>query len=195
MPPFRPFPSPSLSIGTDICHIPRVLRLVNNQKLFPRFLNRIFTQPERAAFQTRFRNLLKQETASDDAGRKEQAFVRQGIAAHLAGRWAAKEAVIKACTWRRLVLSDVRILKREQSSGVYGVVLDQVKAARQTEDAFDWTEEGTDAVEQDIGVDRSGQIVKVSISHDGDYATAVCLAAEEPAEGDVGGEAAARGMF
>ena len=94
-----------------------------------------------------------------------------------------------------LSLGQIRILKREQSSGVYGIVLDQVKAARQTEDAFDWSEEGTDAVEQDIGGDRSGQIVKVSISHDGDYATAVCLAAEEPAEGDVGGEAAARGMF
>lgn len=38
----------------------------------------------------------------------------------------------------------------------------------------------------------SGQIAKISISHDGDYATAVCLAAEEPMEGDVGGEAGAR---
>jgi len=40
--------------------------------------------------------------------------------------------------------------------------------------------------------DLPGQIAKVSISHDGDYATAVCLAAEEPMPGDVGGEAAAR---
>ena len=38
----------------------------------------------------------------------------------------------------------------------------------------------------------SGQIAKISISHDGDYATAVCLAAEEPMQGDVGGEAGAR---
>lgn len=37
-----------------------------------------------------------------------------------------------------------------------------------------------------------GQIAKVSISHDTDYATAVCLAAEEPMARDVGGEAAAR---
>ena len=40
--------------------------------------------------------------------------------------------------------------------------------------------------------DLSGQVVKVSISHDGEYATAVCLAADEPDDGDVGGEAAAR---
>lgn len=38
----------------------------------------------------------------------------------------------------------------------------------------------------------SGQKVKINISHDGEYATAVCLAPEIPAEGDVGGEAAAR---
>jgi predicted nucleic acid-binding Zn-ribbon protein len=38
----------------------------------------------------------------------------------------------------------------------------------------------------------NGQIAKISISHDGEYATAVCLAVEEPKEGDVGGEAMAR---
>jgi holo-[acyl-carrier protein] synthase len=37
-----------------------------------------------------------------------------------------------------------------------------------------------------------GQIVEISISHDGDYATAMCIAPLEPREGDVGGEAAAR---
>ncbi len=47
----------------------------------------------------------------------------------------------------------------------------------------------------DDGVELSGSIAKISISHDGDYATAVCLAAEESQEGDVGGEAAARGYI
>lgn len=42
------------------------------------------------------------------------------------------------------------------------------------------------------GEQEAGQVVKVSISHDGEYATAVCLAAVEPGVGDVGGEAAAR---
>lgn len=40
--------------------------------------------------------------------------------------------------------------------------------------------------------DMDGQIAKVSISHDGEYAYAVCIAAEEPMVGDVGGEAQAR---
>jgi holo-[acyl-carrier protein] synthase len=38
----------------------------------------------------------------------------------------------------------------------------------------------------------TGQIARVSISHDGDYSTAVCMAAEEATPGDVGGEAQAR---
>lgn len=40
----------------------------------------------------------------------------------------------------------------------------------------------------------SGQVAQISISHDFNYATAVCLAAQEPMEGDVGGEAAARNI-
>lgn len=40
--------------------------------------------------------------------------------------------------------------------------------------------------------DSAAQVAKISISHDADYATAVCLAAEDPIPGDVGGEAAAR---
>lgn len=37
-----------------------------------------------------------------------------------------------------------------------------------------------------------GQIAKISISHENNVATAICIAHEEPLEGDVGGEAAAR---
>lgn len=40
--------------------------------------------------------------------------------------------------------------------------------------------------------DSAAQVAKISISHDAEYATAVCLAAEDPIPGDVGGEAAAR---
>lgn len=52
----------------------------------------------------------------------------------------------------------------------------------------------SDEVEQSsaLGEDPSGLIVDVSISHDGEYATAVCIAPEQPLEGDVGGELAAR---
>lgn len=52
-----------------------------------------------------------------------------------------------------------------------------------------WTSDDGDVKE------TAGQIAKISISHDGEYATAVCLAAEEPMDGDVGGEATAREPF
>lgn len=41
--------------------------------------------------------------------------------------------------------------------------------------------------------DVNGQIVTISISHDGDQCVAVAIAPIEPLVGDVGGEAAARG--
>lgn len=47
------------------------------------------------------------------------------------------------------------------------------------------------AFELDVS-DIEGQVVRLSISHDGDYAMAVALALVEPMQGDVGGEAAAR---
>jgi hypothetical protein len=40
----------------------------------------------------------------------------------------------------------------------------------------------------------SGQIAQISISHDSEYATAVCLASQETMDGDVGGELAARSL-
>lgn len=46
--------------------------------------------------------------------------------------------------------------------------------------------------QQENSDDSAAQVAKISISHDADYATAVCLAAEDPIPGDVGGEAAAR---
>ena len=48
--------------------------------------------------------------------------------------------------------------------------------------------------EDDVFRNLSGQIAQISISHDGAYATAVCLAAQEPLDGDVGGELAARNL-
>jgi hypothetical protein len=48
--------------------------------------------------------------------------------------------------------------------------------------------------EDEVLQNLSGQIAQISISHDRGYATAVCLAAQEPMNGDVGGELAARNL-
>jgi hypothetical protein len=71
-------------------------------------------------------------------------------------RWAAKEAAIKAHTFRRILMHDITIHGGEREG--------RSKAPAMTIKAKDGGEE---------------RVVKISISHDGEYATAVCLVAEE----------------
>lgn len=85
------------------------------------------------------------------------------LAAFLAGRFAAKEAAIKAHPHRHLTLHDVSI-ERMQSS-----------------------EDGTGVIEKRLGTgppvvriaaqdgEEMDGCAMLSISHDGDYATAVCI--------------------
>ena len=82
----------------------------------------------------------------------------------LAGRWAAKEAVVKACFWRRLMFDEIMVLREEGGKRVYGVILDEREVGG--------------AGEEKHG-EPAGQVVQLSISHDGEYATGVCLAADE----------------
>lgn len=146
---------------------------------------------------------------------------------YLAGRWAAKEATIKASSaWRTLSFHHIQILNREDGQ-VYALVLERPASglsperftdagavhAEPSEPAGETSlTEGRDGLVRRLPTpptrppdgttiwiapeeqndDLPGQIAKISISHDGEYATAVCLAAEEPRDGDVGGEAAAR---
>jgi hypothetical protein len=77
-------------------------------------------------------------------------------------RWAAKEAAIKAHTLRRITMHDITIYPGEQEDG-------RSKAPTMT-------------IKSKAGVEE--QVAKISISHDGEYATAVCLAAEEVEEPD-----------
>lgn len=71
-------------------------------------------------------------------------------------RWAAKEAAIKAHTLRRISMHDITIYG-EQKGGIS-------KAPTMTIKSKDGGE---------------NLVAKISISHDGKYATAVCLVAEE----------------
>ena len=78
-------------------------------------------------------------------------------------RWAAKEAAIKAHTLRRITMHDITIYKGEREED------GRSKAPTMT-------------IKSKAGVEE--QVAKISISHDGEYATAVCLAAEEVEEPD-----------
>ncbi|KAI6910736.1 hypothetical protein KC318_g8821 [Hortaea werneckii] len=235
MPP-RPFPF-ALGIGTDICHRKRIEQLLlkpppqARKKNLTRFLVRFLTSREISIFWRKF---------EDESG----LFVSQleNVTRYLAGRWAAKEATIKACQWRQLSFKHIQILRQQGGLGVdqtgatYALILDRPASAFRA--AFNSkSQDQPSGFEDDVAMqehvsgfsssasisaddttseqrrhphppstvdqhdfisaeaqndDPSGQIAKISISHDGEYATAVCLAAEEPMDGDVGGEAAAR---
>ncbi|RMZ07329.1 hypothetical protein D0860_05152 [Hortaea werneckii] len=237
MPP-RPFPF-ALGIGTDICHRKRIEQLLlkpppqARQKNLTRFLVRFLTSREISIFWRKF------ETEAD-------LFHSQldDVTRYLAGKWAAKEATIKACQWRQLSFKHIQILRQKNGLGVdqtgatYALILDRPasafhaafdsKSRDQSSDFVDnvvkqghisrpsssgsiCADESTSERQRETHLplavgghgfisaeaqtdDLSGQIAKISISHDGEYATAVCLAAEEPMDGDIGGEAAAREM-
>lgn len=97
---------------------------------------------------------------------------------------------MKACSWRRLTFGEIQVLADKDSRRIYGVILDHA-SAKIPEEQMNTDLEAPKGSQND----EPGQIVKVSISHDGEYATAVCMAAVEPSPGDVGGEAAAREPF
>ncbi|KAM0715054.1 hypothetical protein Q7P37_009519 [Cladosporium fusiforme] len=197
MPPFRPFPFPDLSIGTDIAHGPRILNLVVQRRTFPRFLGKVLTTREQHHFYERYGEKLRRaDTGNGEHWKsgKTTDTVLHEAARFLAGRWAAKEAIVKACTWRALTFDEIQVLKTAESGRVYGVILDKASERKKSVEGEAKDAAALQAPARDQ-TEQTGQVVKISISHDGDYATAVCLAAVEPLAGDVGGEAAAREMF
>ncbi|RJE27366.1 Transferase [Aspergillus sclerotialis] len=83
-----PFPFP-FHIGTDIVHLPRILRLITRPGYLTRFTSRILTDQEQSDFRRRFHL-----PASSDSTVKFP--VSRDMASWLAGRFAAKEAARKA---------------------------------------------------------------------------------------------------
>lgn len=150
------------------------------------------------------------------------------------GRWAAKEAIIKAVKPRILTPHEIIILHESMSiqnsdREVYAIVLDRPDLslidelsgrAEQADKSSSNEEEHKEGSSGELKPtdkpssnektlltqkwDKSGgetskpldlldgQIVKLSISHDGEYAFAVCIAPEMPRLSDAGGKAAAR---
>ena len=278
--PLRPFPY-QLAIGTDIVHVNRIrsilLRAEDRPQHFDRFLRRFLTPVEQNDFVARYgrvSDVLKKRTdvvsrhlagryVHTAPGARYCTLLALDIlpsswsrsATNYSHRWAAKEACIKAASWRRLTFHDVVIFPTENGGGLRAVILDligndggvdqltsqgsksvgQVNTRRYPSSATNQDEYlpmlskhsptkldprcpdeqiidadplGEDpssqhAVDHEIATGHSapsheqysglsGQIARISISHDGDYATAVCLAVQEPSDGDVGGEADAR---
>jgi holo-[acyl-carrier protein] synthase len=130
-------PRLNFSLGTDIVYIPRIQQTL--ERFGDRFLNRVYTATEQQEY----------VHAQQSASRRDPAI------AYLAGRWAAKEAVVKALGtgWRGIAYREVEIYR--QGSGapqvkLYGAALTEATAHGLPQ----W---------------------QLSLSHDTDYAIATAL--------------------
>ena len=160
-----PFPLP-LNIGTDIVHLPRILRLITrpNTKTgrnlyLDKFTRRILSDPEQKEFHARF---LAPVTASNHKDPKKYSVPAKTqlgtgktteMARWLGGRFAAKEAARKAAPGGASVVSwkDVIVTSEEGGGGRPEIVY--VKAGGEV-----------------------GEVGKLSISHDGEYVVATVIA-------------------
>ncbi|KAM0426142.1 hypothetical protein ACHAPT_008485 [Fusarium lateritium] len=176
MKPLRAFPFP-LNIGTDICQISRIYRILSGPRA-SRFVSRILSPEELAKKDARL-NILRrmplnngelaadQQSGTKGSGGDNQPHEEIAVgnpelwkcAAFVAGRFAAKEAAIKAHPHRRLTFHDVMIERRE----VEGERLGSGPPVARIRSGEGESEDAS---------------ALVSISHDGDYATAVCLGHE-----------------
>lgn len=146
MPP-RPFPQ-SLSIGTDICHYTRFSKYfpthrnlentttkISPQTLLFKLFDRAFLPSEQRDFWRRFHApsaTSRQGVSGSGSGAVSPQMQRwdsqraEEAARYIGGRWAAKEAVIKAfASERRLMLRDVEIRKDAKNKQPLAVVLDE----------------------------------------------------------------------
>ena len=127
----------NISIGTDIVYIPRIQKAI--ERFGRRFLERVYAPSEQETYQTTLTARPPKEPAI----------------AYLAGRWAAKEAVVKALGtgWTGINYTDIEI--RRHSSGVPQVVLHRAAAA--------------------YALQRGEPQWQLSVSHDHEYAIASAL--------------------
>ncbi|KAK5998322.1 hypothetical protein PT974_00701 [Cladobotryum mycophilum] len=106
-------------------------------------------------------NLSVGDEGAENAPERNEAAHRNhdiwAAAAFVAGRFAAKEAAIKAHSHRRLTFHDVIIEKRGRDTEYLGSGPPVARIKGETEE------------DDDVSA-------MISISHDGDYATAICMA-------------------
>ncbi|KKA28545.1 hypothetical protein TD95_002239 [Thielaviopsis punctulata] len=164
-----PFPYP-IRIGTDICQISRIRRIVTGGHGV-RFLQRIFSDHERTVFAARLKPAFE---AAEKAAMPERATSKRPAqdaaldqaVTFVAGRFAAKEAAFKAHSTYRLGFHDVHIMTRR---------LTLAPGESKPPGAAPYA-----VIQPRPPFTSVAQEAQVSISHDGGYATAVCLGFEQP---------------
>ncbi|NJK74260.1 MAG: holo-ACP synthase [Oscillatoriales cyanobacterium RU_3_3] len=132
----------NIYLGTDLVYVPRIQAALD--RFGDRFLQKVYTPTE------------QQDCKPIDCARRNKAKMSRDSSQQLAGRWAAKEAVVKALGtgWRGLRYTEVEI--QRSSSGAPNLFL-----------------HGAAAVLASAWGNCQWQL---SLSHDGDYCTATAIA-------------------
>ncbi|KAI9865102.1 MAG: hypothetical protein M1813_002421 [Trichoglossum hirsutum] len=171
--PSRPFPYP-VSIGIDICKIRRIYDLISkdNGKWRGPFLRKIFNHRER-------RTLLPTLREKQPSAASVYPHNTWMLAQFLAGRWAAKEAAIKAIRSRRVKFHEITIESREGRPHMFIDLPPRARSADITANKAALGDGMEGEVEEEVGETHEARL---SISHDDAYATAVVMAIDEPPE-------------
>ncbi|KAI5865096.1 hypothetical protein GGS23DRAFT_594650 [Durotheca rogersii] len=182
-----------IGIGTDICHIPRMYKnLVADTAL--RFVNRILSPEElkdpvasrvlNCVF-TPYESLQKLPSPNTNIRHRDPTFWK--AAEFIAGRFAAKEAIIKAFPIRKLRFHDIIIAREnsfaassgqpfEEDAPADSPILQKIKVPAGESDSGAHLHLTGRPVAIIKGVDGQADAhTPVSISHDGDYTVATCL--------------------
>lgn len=150
-----------IRLGTDIIYIPRIQAVI--KRFGKRFLERVYTPTEQ-----------------QNSGYDENILTRTSIN-KLAGRWAAKEAVVKALGtgWQGVGYTDVEIC-RHISGMPYVTLYNNAAAVAAAIRVGNGEIGGVGEVERNISFtcptsppDRHEW--QLSLSHDGDYAIATAI--------------------
>ncbi|KAG9237420.1 hypothetical protein BJ875DRAFT_156831 [Amylocarpus encephaloides] len=162
----RPFQLP-VNIGTDICSVLRILRIAKTIH-FERFAQKILTPTEWSLHQEKlihparaYQNISKPRRSNPEEylNFKTIEDTAHKAASFLAGRFAAKEAIMKANHHRRLTYHDIEIATITKPLSYSAGSLPPIAIIRSNQGSWE-----------------NGQEVPISISHDGHFATATSLA-------------------
>lgn len=153
-------------LGTDLVYIPRIRAALD--RFGGRFLQRVYTPQEQRTCWRSLARSIPWETLSPETLLNNH--LTPDVVNRLAGRWAAKEAVVKALGtgWHGVGYKDVEITRR--ATGEPGVCLrGRALAALDRRCALHGQ---THPVAASAGPEAHWQ---VSFSHDRDYATASAI--------------------
>ncbi|KAL2176793.1 uncharacterized protein P884DRAFT_244503 [Thermothelomyces heterothallicus CBS 202.75] len=175
-PPPLPFPYP-LRIGTDICRVARIAHILRSRQ-GARFIRRVLAPEELARARPAVHQVLRAAAAAQQTGGDGEAaldaYAYARAATYVAGRFAAKEAAFKAHPHLRLGFHDILILSSSDAEELTG---ERALAGPGASAPVALIRAG------EKGAGARDQMARVSISHDGEYATATCIGFEAGSAG------------